>query len=566
MKKPYRDTFEINYIKNQSYCRVAHYSISASQNKTNQDYIAYADGGASLRQTRGNIWVLADGMSGGKAGRVAAELFVRQLIDGYTHLSPTISIASALGRAVDAANRSIHWLSRNDPNLAGMATVFCAIVMRGWEFYACYAGDVHCYRWRNRNITLLTVDHTIKAMIGNIVYRAAGMNDVLNTDFHKLDIEQDDIIILMSDGCYRYLKEREIREIMISASSLADAAEKMANSAIVNGSQDDVTIGLLEVLWLPSKTMSIFEHEFFSIPIGRPPNIGANIDGYHILEHIYDGYQSVLFRSFDEKSNTEKVLKFPKRQLNDDDAIRRTFATEDWVSSIVSSPWLVRTAHDGRCRSQVYTVMLSYKGQNLSMIIRSKTLTVREGLEIMKQLAKAVYALHKLNIIHRDIKPDNVFITDRGDVLLLDYGFALVPGTIDQKSNLMLGTLAYMAPEIIAGAPGDSRSDVYSLGVTFYYMFSRWKPPIDAEGYRSLRRYRPDIPDWLDRVIKKMVSANPRDRYSDTLEVLYDIESQVEMFGLEGVQKKSKLIIREVVLLRVVVLLLIIIIFGSSTF
>ena len=132
-QQEYEDSIEIAHDNGNIAYRIVQCSRSASRHKENEDYLGFAGGEKHQQVTRGNLWVLADGLSGGKGGRVAAELLVRQLIEGYQQVASSLSVQQALARSLAAVNKSLFWHSRNDPHLDGMAAAFCALVMRGWE-------------------------------------------------------------------------------------------------------------------------------------------------------------------------------------------------------------------------------------------------------------------------------------------------------------------------------------------------------------------------------------------------------------------------------------------------
>ena len=558
-QQEYEDSIEIAHDNGNIAYRIVQCSRSASRHKENEDYLGFAGGEKHQQVTRGNLWVLADGLSGGKGGRVAAELLVRQLIEGYQQVASSLSVQQALARSLAAVNKSLFWHSRNDPHLDGMAAAFCALVMRGWECYVCFAGDVRCYRWRGQKVELLTTDHVMKIGGGHLLSRAVGLDEALQAEMVQVDIENGDVLWLMSDGCHKYLSPTEMREIMLTAASITDAMRNMKSLALANGSADDISIGIMEIIDLPKKGLRFFEDMIFSVPLGHVPGVGATIDDYYLREKIHEGFYSVIFAAEDlRRSGSNVVLKFPKSRASGDDNIRRSFAKEDWVASVISGPWLLTTAADGRSRSQIYTVSPWYRGVTLLQWMQRRPVSWVDGLRIARQVGRGLYELHRHHIVHRDVKPENILILDNGEVLLIDYGFARVPGALDPAPSEAPGTLAYMAPELLNGALGDSRTDVYSLGVTLYQMFSGGKSPFGTQGYRSLKKNRVDCPVWLDRVLAKMLAVNPEERYSDTLELLHELERWEGYVAQdEVVRKEPRWKVREVVVLRVVILILI---------
>ena len=146
------------------------------------------------------------------------------------------------------------------------------------------------------------------------------------------------------------------------------------------------------------------------------------------------------------------------------------------------------------------------------------------GLAIAQRLGRAIDALNRRNIFHRDIKPENVLVMDDDTVRLLDLGFGYMPGMAVPGPDASPGSPAYMAPELMKGARGDARSEVFAYGVTLYRLFSGGKLPYGFNGRVPLYHYRPDAPQWLDLVLEKATQPDPARRYQDVLEVCADLE------------------------------------------
>ena len=155
------------------------------------------------------------------------------------------------------------------------------------------------------------------------------------------------------------------------------------------------------------------------------------------------------------------------------------------------------------------------------------------GLEIATGLCKAVAALHRAGVIHRDIKPDNVILQPGGGLRLIDLGVARLPQLEEFAAADIPGTPSFMAPELLAGtSAGDERSDLYALGVTLYRLFSGAYPYGEIEAFSrprfgapaSLLARRPDLPSWLDQALARAVAVAPEERFGDAVELLFALE------------------------------------------
>ncbi|MCR2831604.1 protein kinase [Acidithiobacillus ferrooxidans] len=548
--------------------RVSLWSHIGVKSAINEDYVAFLSSEKAQRATRGSMLIVADGVGSAKGGRVASEVFVRQFLSGYYEAPNSLTVEAALGRSLASVNEWLNYYGRNSSDLENMAAVFCAVIIRGWECYVVSAGDVRCYLVRGNTIEMITTDHLINVGTGGFIARAAGLDVTLNAEIIKLNIDDDDKLFIMSDGCYRYVTPETIKLLTAELAEGRNIVEKVGLLAQHNGSKDDISAALIDFQNLPKKTLTYFESASRTLPMGRVPTVGIVVDGYFIDRKLYEGHFSVLFLARDGGSDSVSyvVLKFPKVRALEDENLRRSFAKEDWVLSAVSSPWLSKSANDDRRRSQLYLVTPFYHGKTLKESLSSSDMSFSAGLDIAQKMAKGLYELHRLGIIHRDIKPDNVILLEDGGLKIIDYGFAYVAGLLDPAPDEPPGTPLYMAPELVNGVPGDSRSDVYAFGITLYMMFSRGKTPTGIHGYRRLRTINPNYPVWIDRIIEKMVRADAAERYSDTLEVLYDLDKYAALAEWPVDSETGvRIRVREVVLLRwLVVALVFVLLFMQS--
>jgi serine/threonine protein kinase len=201
----------------------------------------------------------------------------------------------------------------------------------------------------------------------------------------------------------------------------------------------------------------------------------------------------------------------------------------------VHNPWVGRIIEQPPGRQTcLYTIMPLYQGELLeTRLSRSPALGLEEGRNIAIKLARAVAALHRAGIIHRDIKPDNVVLEAGGSLKLVDLGVVRVPGLEEFPPENVPGTQAYMAPEMFAGEAGNEATDIYALGATMFRAFTGEFPygnldatsPPRRSRPRELSALRPDLPAWLQSALARAIAADPAQRFDDMSEFAFEMEA-----------------------------------------
>jgi serine/threonine protein phosphatase PrpC len=502
----------------------------------NQDF-AGALMGWELPQPREEIVAaIADGIGGAKGGRVAAETAVRGFLDGFCDLPETMEVQRAGARIVSAINGWINAMGRQDPKLTGLGCTFTALVLRGRTAHVLHVGDTRAYRLSGDRLACLTSDH-VRATAGRsrTLLRALGVEAEVRLDYASQPVALHDRLLLCSDGVYGVLVDEEIGDILRDRAAPDETANALVAAALRAESTDNCTALVIDVVALPAAGSADIGGTIAQLPMLPVPSGGEAIDGFVLKALLSDGRYTRLFGAEDEIEGGDVALKFPKPQIASIEAYRAAFVREAWVGARVHHPAVGRVIElpPGR-QTRLYTVMPLYQGELLEeRLARSPRLGLEEGRNIAIRLARAVATLHRAGIIHRDVKPDNVILEGNGALKLIDLGVVRVPGLEEFPPAEIPGTLAYMAPEMAEGEPGNEATDLYALGVTMFRAFTGEYPYANVDAIspprrarpQSLSTLRPDLPAWVEATLNRAIAADPAQRFRDAGEFAAEMEA-----------------------------------------
>ena len=276
------------------------------------------------------------------------------------------------------------------------------------------------------------------------------------------------------------------------------------------------------------------------VGIAMAIEIGQNLSHYQILEKLGEGGMGVVYKALDTSLNRNVALKFLPPHLTSDPYLRKRFINEAKAASAMDHPNIC-TIHEinNTEDDQLYICMAYYEGESLSQKIKNGPLPFDESMKIFGQVAHGLMAAHEENIIHRDIKPGNIIITEKGEVKIVDFGLATLAGEKITESVSTKGTIAYMAPEIINGSPGDQRSDLWALGIVLFEMLTAHLPfkgeypepvmySIVNEEPETLAQYLTNVPHSLQTVINRLLKKDPNERYQSIQDMLVDLKQFVK--------------------------------------
>ena len=511
------------------------FATETGKRKVNEDFVAFYQGTENERALYGSAAIITDGIGGTGGGRYAAELTVREFIDAYYAQKETLGVKRMAENALISINRWIFSQARRESALKGMGTTFSALILLAGQVHIVHLGDTRIYRLRNKRLQCLTTDHVHQHPdLQHVLTRALGIDDTFCIDYSQHNLNLHDRFLLCCDGVHTVLSDKEIQQLLCLNQSPQDHARALVQEALQAGSQDNVSALVVDVLKLPPPDKSFLEAAVDDLTMMALPKVKDRVDGFCLSKKISDGRYTCLFLANDEKGgHGEVVMKFPKPEANSEAIYRQAFIRENWITSHVHNPWIAEQVglETGR-QTRLYTIMPYYQGETLENCLLENKLSLDLGVKISLMLCKAVYALHKERIIHRDIKPDNVILLKEGGLKLLDLGVARLPGLDDELESTAPGTPSYMSSELFRGGRGNEQSDLYALGVTLYRMFSMGHYPYgEVEPFTRpnfdkpvpLGHYRPDLPSWLEVLMARAV--NPEKVFVNAMDFAFELEN-----------------------------------------
>jgi serine/threonine protein phosphatase PrpC len=496
-------------------------SSSVSTAPDTADFHAVYSGEAFDNIGRGIVAAVARGIGSGRGAEQAAQIAVHSLAEGYFGAAATLGAGRAAEVALASVNAWMFSQSRADVERTAMSASLAALIFVGRHARIVHVGDCRIYRKRGGRIVPLTTEHVRPQPDGTIVLsRSVGGDAELHTEYAEDAAEPSDRYIILSRGSYAAVPPARLADLL-GADLSADA---VAGSITEAARRDDrhhcgATALVVDVVRLPEASFDEMAAAFSQLSLRGPPREGENWDGFILGRTLYRSRYTLLKLARDSVSGRDVVVKIPLPSMLHDQVFRAGFLREAWVGATVRSPFVARYIDvPPERRSSLYLVMPYYRGETLeARLLQPSRLPYLEGVGIALKLCAAVQDLDRLQIIHRDLKPENVILLSNGDIKLLDLGLAYLPGIDEPDEDRLGGTTRYMAPELFRGTPADQRSEVFSLGVTVYRMFTGAFPFGQREAV-PLARLRPDLPVWLGHCLRRAIEMDRDKRFKDAAE------------------------------------------------
>jgi serine/threonine protein kinase/Tfp pilus assembly protein PilF len=286
--------------------------------------------------------------------------------------------------------------------------------------------------------------------------------------------------------------------------------------------------------------------------------IGTRLGPYEILSTLGAGGMGEVYRAKDLRLDREVALKVLPEQFAQDAQALARFQREARAIAALPHPHILTLFDVGMDQGRTYAVMELLEGQTLGTCLKQASLDWRRAVEIAAAVAEGLAAAHTKGVVHRDVKPDNIFLTTRGEVKILDFGLARLENKgatppqeatatflLETQPGMLLGTVTYMSPEQIRGQPADARSDVFAFGCTLYEMVTGRRPffrDTNADTMAAILHEPPPAlsesgrqrPAELERLILRCLEKVPERRFQSARELATALKTILQSTGPEG--------------------------------
>jgi len=519
----------------------------------NQDFYGATIPKDPLLTSKGIAISLADGISSSDISQHASESAVKGFLEDYYSTSESWTVKTAVQRVLKATNAWLYSQTRNSqyrysPD-KGYVCTFSTLILKSNTAHIFHVGDTRVYRFSNNHLEQLTEDHRLwVSKEKSYLRRALGMKDQLELDYQSLSLEVGDSFILATDGIYEFVDEKFVKEtINANNNDLNKAAILILDKAYEQGSDDNLSIQIVQIDQLPEQEVSEIYKDLATLPF--PPELKPRMqfDGYEIIRNIHMNHRSHIYIAVDNETKKQVIIKIPSVDLRNDEKYLERFLLEEWIARRIDNAHVLKPCLQTRKRHYLYIVTEFIKGQTLKQwMIDNPAPDVETVRNIIEQVATGLRAFHRQEMLHQDLRPDNIMIDDTGTVKIIDFGSTRVAGLAETRSHLntneILGTVQYSAPEYFMGETGTPRSDMFSLGTIAYQMLSGRLPygtniakattraAQRKLSYQSVLDDERTIPAWVDEVIRKAVHPDPFQRYEEISEFIFNLRQPDKAF------------------------------------
>lgn len=521
---------------------------SAGLKEENQDVLAAFQPGGSALKYKGAVATIADGVSTADRAREASNLCATMFIRDYLETPQTWSVERSAGKIIRSLNSWCYSHGATEPeysvshsHTSHYLTTLSSIVFRSNTAYLFHVGDSRIYRWQDRELEQLTRDHSQVQGGRDFLTRAMGADCHIDVDFKSLKLQTGDVFMLSTDGVHNFVSYKQLKELFkLSHISLEAKAQAVVQRALDNGSDDNVSCLFVKVEALPSVDINESYQELSHLVMPPPLEKGHVLEGYEVLDTLFDGTRSTVYKVRCKKSKEVYALKAPSQNFEDDLIYLRGFTQEQWIGQQIDHPNVMKILPRKPDSQFLYHVCELIEGQTLrDWMVDHPQPSLALVRSIVEPVVSALRKMQRLDLVHRDLKPENIMICHDGTVKLVDFGTVQAASILQMDSAVVeefaQGSVNYVAPESLLNNQCNHVSDIFSLGVIVYEMLANdlpYKPfshkdyqpkSLSEWRYRSINKFNSTTPIWVDMVLRKACHPDPEQRFLAYSELMSEL-------------------------------------------
>jgi len=465
------------------------------------------------------IAVLCDGVGSAEEGAQAAKKVAQHIVTNFKNIPKTWSIEKALKTFISSINSILYAQSIQDYERPELVTTVTVAVIKGNRLYGANVGDSRIYLYRNKDLSQLSHDHNEEGM-DSVLTDAVGIDKDIEIFYFENNIQKDDRILLCSDGLYSVMSENLIiKHLENGAYSLV----KKASSLMEDNLPDDTSAVVLEV----NDTDEIEKMKNLDLSIPKKLKKGDIVDGYKLTLSLIQNDRTWVCK----KDEEEYVIKFAPYEALENEDILDLYIKEVWNAKRLKAGFFPN-CEVPKNRTARYYIMKKLDGITLKQYLKKRTLSIDDAITLTKTLLSMSQYLLKYNLVHGDIKPENIIVMQRDDKRIfkvIDFGSITEVFSLVNKA----GTASYLAPERFKEAAINEKTEIYSIGVTLYESLTKEFPygeiePFQNPNFKNIKlpqKYNKNIPEWLENIILRSTCADDELRYSNYSLMKYELDN-----------------------------------------
>ncbi|WP_348653040.1 protein phosphatase 2C domain-containing protein [uncultured Sulfurimonas sp.] len=474
-------------------------------------------------KTIGNltIAVVCDGVGSADEGAQAAKRTTNYLINNFKIRPKTWSIEKSIKTFIKSINSILYQESQINYERSELVTTLTIVVIEGGRLYGANVGDSRVYLHRDSELTQLSNEHVMQESgYENVLTQAIGIDSSVELFYFENIVQKNDKILLCSDGLYNLMSEDRLEQgINLGAHALV----KKASSLMEHNLPDDTTAVVLEVF----EISGVQTLKQLNLPIIESLKVGQEVDGYKLKKALIQNDRTWLC----SKKTKDYVLKFAPLEAIDDEKILDLFIKEAWNAKRLKADFFPKAVIP-KIRSTRYYVMQLLKGEDLNKYMSHKQVSIDDSVSLANTLLNMSQFLLKSDLVHGDIKPQNIMISKNDDqdleFKIIDFGSMTEIFSNDTRA----GTPSFLSPERFQGEAISESSEIFSIGVTLYLCLTGKYPygeiePFQTPTFKTPKKpslYNNNIPDWLDSVILRSISIDKEQRYTHYSEMNFELK------------------------------------------